>query len=55
MIKSGLFHGQNLSVLKSFGAEEAQHVIALKKVAMSLGTPGQGADGQVPDPLARRR
>ena len=26
VIKSGLFHGKNLSVIKSFGAEEAQHV-----------------------------
>ncbi len=34
---SGLFSGKTLSLLKSFGAEEAQHVIALRKVAASLG------------------
>jgi hypothetical protein len=37
--KSGLFHGKTLSVLKSFGAEEQEHVTALHKVAMSLGKP----------------
>lgn len=35
--KSGLFSGKTLSVLKSFGAEEDQHVAALKKVASSMG------------------
>jgi hypothetical protein len=29
VIKSGLFHGKDLSVLKTFGAEEADHVQAL--------------------------
>jgi Ferritin-like domain len=48
VIKSGLFHGKNLSVIKSFGAEEAQHVVALKKVAASLGTPAQEPMGQFP-------
>jgi hypothetical protein len=48
VIKSGLFHGQNLSVIKSFGAEEAQHVIALKKVAMSMGTPAKEPMGKFP-------
>ena len=48
VIKSGLFSGKNLSVIKTFGAEEAEHVAALHKVAMSLGTPGRQADGQVP-------
>ncbi len=37
---SGLFAGSPaLATLKSFGAEEQQHVVALHKVAMSLGTP----------------
>jgi hypothetical protein len=48
VIKSGLFHGKDLSVLKSFGAEEAQHVIALKKVATSLGTPAAKPIGKFP-------
>jgi hypothetical protein len=46
--KSGLFHGQELAVLKSFGAEEAQHVIALHKVATSLGTPAPRPTGKFP-------
>jgi hypothetical protein len=48
VIKSGLFHGKNLSVIKSFGAEEAQHVIALKKAAMSMGTPAAEPTGKFP-------
>jgi hypothetical protein len=48
VIKSGLFHGKNLSVIKSFGAEEAQHVVALKKVAMSMGTPAKEPMGKFP-------
>jgi len=48
VIKSGLFHGKDLSILKSFGAEEAQHVIALKKVATSLGTPAAKPAGKFP-------
>jgi hypothetical protein len=48
VIASGLFHGKNLSVIKSFGAEETQHVIALKKVAMSLGTPAAKPVGKFP-------
>jgi hypothetical protein len=48
VIASGLFHGKNLSVIKSFGAEETQHVIALKKVAMSMGTPAQEPMGKFP-------
>ena len=48
VIKSGLFHGKNLAVIKSFGAEETQHVIALKKVAMSLGTPAKEPMGKFP-------
>jgi hypothetical protein len=35
-------------VLKSFGAEESQHVLALKKVAMSLGTPAAEPTGKFP-------
>ena len=38
VIKSGLFHGKNLSVIKSFGGEEAQHVTALEALAAKLGT-----------------
>jgi len=46
--KSGLFHGKTLSVLKVFGAEEAEHVAALHKVAMSLGTPAAEPKGKFP-------
>jgi len=48
VIKSGLFKGQTLSVLKSFGAEEAQHVIALHKAAMSMGKPAAKPTGKFP-------
>jgi hypothetical protein len=48
VIKSGLFTGKNLSVIKTFGAEEAQHVVALKKVAGSLGTPATEPTGKFP-------
>jgi Ferritin-like domain len=48
VIKSGLFHGKNLSVIKSFGAEEAQHVAALKAVATKLGTPAAEPTGKFP-------
>ncbi len=48
VIKSGLFHGKNLSVIKTFGAEETQHVVALKKVAGSLGTPAAKPTGKFP-------
>lgn len=48
VIESGLFSGKNLSVIKTFGAEEAQHVIALKKVASSLGTPAMKPTGKFP-------
>jgi hypothetical protein len=48
VIKSGLFSGKNLSVIKTFGAEEAQHVAALHKVAMSLGTPAAEPMGKFP-------
>ena len=45
---SGLFNGKTLSVLKSFGAEEEQHVIALHKVASGLGTPAAEPMGKFP-------
>jgi hypothetical protein len=45
---SGLFSGKTLSLLKSFGAEEQQHVIALKKVASGLGTPAMEPTGKFP-------
>jgi hypothetical protein len=48
VIKSGLFHGKNLSVIKSFGHEEAQHVAALKAVATKLGTPAAEPTGKFP-------
>jgi Ferritin-like domain len=48
VIKSGLFHGKNLSIIKSFGAEETQHVVALKKVAMSMGTAAKEPMGKFP-------
>jgi len=48
VIKSGLFIGADLSVLKTFGDEETQHVAALKKVAMSLGTPAPEPTGKFP-------
>lgn len=48
VVKSGLFKGKTLSVLKSFGAEEAQHVVALHKAAMSMGTPAPRPMGKFP-------
>jgi hypothetical protein len=48
VVGSGLFHGKDLSILKSFGAEENQHVAALKKVASSLGTPAKKPVGKFP-------
>ena len=48
VVSSGLFHGKTLSVLKSFGAEEDQHVIALHKVASGLGTPATKPMGKFP-------
>lgn len=47
-VKSGLFHGKDLTVLKQFGAEEAQHVAALKKAASSMGTPAAMPKGKFP-------
>jgi Ferritin-like domain len=48
VIASGLFHGAELSVIKEFGGEEHEHVIALKKVATSLGTPAMEPQGMFP-------
>jgi hypothetical protein len=48
VIKSGLFSGTNLSVIKTFGSEEHEHVAALHKVAMSLGTPAAKPKGKFP-------
>ncbi|WP_249012023.1 ferritin-like domain-containing protein [Conexibacter sp. DBS9H8] len=45
---SGLFSGSTLSLLKTFGAEEAQHVAALHAVAMKLGTPAKEPTGKFP-------
>lgn len=45
---SGLFHGSTLATLKLFGAEEEQHVIALHKVAASLGTPARKPQSKFP-------
>jgi len=39
VVASGLFSGSTLTTIKTFGAEEAQHVAALQKVASSLGHP----------------
>jgi hypothetical protein len=46
--KSGLFSGATLSTLKMFGAEEHQHVLALMKVASSMGTPAAKPTGKFP-------
>ena len=46
--KSGLFKGATLSTLKTFGAEEADHVAALHKVATSLGKPAAKPTGKFP-------
>ncbi len=48
VVRSGLFHGKDLVVLKTFGAEETQHVAALKKVAMSMGTAAAEPTGKFP-------
>jgi Ferritin-like domain len=46
--KSGLFKGATLSTLKTFGEEEAEHVKALHKVAMSMGKPAPMPTGKFP-------
>ncbi len=48
VVASGLFKGKDLSVIKTFGAEEDQHVAALMKVAMSLGKPAAKPVGKFP-------
>jgi hypothetical protein len=48
VVSSGLFHGKNLSVIKTFGAEESAHVTALEKVANSLGTAATRPTGKFP-------
>jgi rubrerythrin len=48
VIASGLFKGAVLSTIKTFGSEENQHVVALKKVAMSLGKPAPMPMGKFP-------
>ncbi|MEA2160922.1 MAG: hypothetical protein QOD66_3302 [Solirubrobacteraceae bacterium] len=48
VVKSGLFSGQNLSVIKTFRGEEHEHVTALAKVASSLGTPAAKPMGKFP-------
>ena len=45
---SGLFKGATLATLKTFGAEESDHVAALHKVAMSLGKPAAKPTGKFP-------
>jgi hypothetical protein len=48
VIASGLFKGAVLSTIKTFGAEENEHVVALKGVAMKLGTPAAKPTGKFP-------
>jgi hypothetical protein len=48
VVASGLFSGTNLSVIKTFRGEEHDHVSALHKVAMSLGTPAAKPKGKFP-------
>jgi len=48
VVKRKLFSGKDLSVLKTFGHEENQHVAALHKVAKSLGTPAKRPKGKFP-------
>ena len=61
VVASGLFSGQNLSVIKTFRSEEHAHVAALRAVASKLGNAGRQAERQVPNPQrcaghqARRR
>lgn len=49
VVASGLFSSSPaLATLKIFGGEEQQHVVALRKVAMSLGTPAKRPVGKFP-------
>jgi hypothetical protein len=54
VIQSGLFHGKNLSVIKGFGAEEAQHVTSLEAVAAKLGSPAAMPSGTFPIKSAKQ-
>jgi Ferritin-like domain len=45
---SGLFKGSTLKTLKLFGGEESDHVVALHKVAMTLGKPAAKPTGKFP-------
>jgi hypothetical protein len=48
VVASGLFSGSTLSTLKTFGAEEHEHVQALLGVAKKLGTPAKKPKGKFP-------
>jgi Ferritin-like domain len=48
VIASGLFKGPTLSTIKTFGAEEDEHVTALKGVAMKLDKPAAKPMGKFP-------
>jgi rubrerythrin len=48
VIASGLFSGSTLATIKQFGAEENEHVAALKQVATQLGTPAAEPTGKFP-------
>jgi Ferritin-like domain len=48
VVASGLFSGQNLSVVKTFRSDEHEHVAALKSVASKLGTPAGRPKGKFP-------
>jgi Ferritin-like domain len=48
VVSSGLFKGATLSTIKTFGAEEHEHVMALKGVAMKLGKPAAKPMGKFP-------
>jgi rubrerythrin len=48
VIDSGLFSGSTLATLKTFGAQEDEHVKALKAAAQMLGTPAPEPTGKFP-------
>jgi Ferritin-like domain len=48
VVASGLFSGQNLSVIETFQSDEHEHVGALKSVASKLGTPPGMPKGRFP-------
>jgi hypothetical protein len=45
---SGLFKGSTLKILRTFGGEESEHVVALHKVASSMGKPAAQPTGKFP-------